>query len=989
MKITHILSILCAASFGLRAAELKVAPMLIDNALRNGFVTVRLDSYANDQMDAPLASSPVLLNNIPFKLVEKPGVNHLFLKDAGWADWKKDPSSYYSAYDVFPTQQVPHRVLLDLPVADYQTVHLLATCDDDTNFSPTVTFRVGAFGGGQNQVLTHDFTATVPRASEKNPLPFLNTPAGRIFLLTVPLNKAIAQDFPNQPTLTLDVTKELRLAVRQPDPCRYNVRPLGLPSGVRIFGMTFQYSPIQMSVGSKEAGHVFNEPQTPEFQVTLRRLLGNNRPCVIEALARDSYGNETTASVTNITFPPAGTVTVSLPVPVASRGYFDLAVKLRSGRQVLLTRQTSFARLPRDTRKYRSESPFGTWDFGGAHFTSDDPGVSGPLHAKAGLRYGMFHHSDEDRAKYGVLRGNDAKLSAIQVEELAEKIRATPGTPPPERLMIFHENAISGTHITRTPDFFTGRGPYALNEKEHTTFTNMWATAETTARAIRKHFSKTEIYFGNGAPQLLEEFLRHKFPAELLGSRGNECGNFMRMPETQPPDAVANNSGLWMDRALLDGYGYPGTPLRQCYEMCYPSTNPGNLSPTTQARYLVRHMMHSLAWRIPIIRPSCIMDVGNSYYFSNWGACGLCYAMPDVRPKPSYVAMATLTLVLDGATFTRMAPTPSPVIYAFEFKKKDGGHVTCLWTLRGTREVTVANVAGATLTDLMGTETALAGGTFTISADPVFLATPNPPGAITAGPAVQEARPEGRSFVVSPLDKLADWTIETANSLELETYNPMEPRRKGDFAYAETASFEGEANVLAVQAKLPVPGKEFLPMYSVLKHNTGVAIPGEPTRIGLMVNGNGGWGRVIVELQDAAGQRWISIGAEESGEPTRWLADMLSPEEFAKLKGSNRADWNTNDAWQRGSVNFDGWRYLSFPLPGNYPGEGYHWPYNSQWRASGDGVVAYPLTLKKLIVTMPEKILYGTEYKAVPRPAIYLKDLMVTYDPPEKAFPVE
>jgi hypothetical protein len=45
--------------------------------------------------------------------------------------------------------------------------------------------------------------------------------------------------------------------------------------------------------------------------------------------------------------------------------------------------------------------------------------------------------------------------------------------------------------------------------------------------------------------------------------------------------------------------------------------------------------------------------------------------------------------------------------------------------------------------------------------------------------------------------------------------------------------------------------------------------------------------------------------------------------------------------------------------------------------------------LKKLIVTMPEKILYGTEYKAVPRPAIYLKDLMVTYDPPEKAFVVE
>jgi len=191
---------------------------------------------------------------------------------------------------------------------------------------------------------------------------------------------------------------------------------------------------------------------------------------------------------------------------------------------------------------------------------------------------------------------------------------------------------------------------------------------------------------------------------------------------------------------------------------------------------------------------------------------------------------------------------------------------------------------------------------------------------------------------------------------------------------------------MGIEPQTPVPGSPFLPMYSVLSLKKGVEIPGMPTSVGLMVNGNGGWGRFIFELEDAGGQRWISIGAENKGKPTRWMADRLTPEEFAALRASNMSDWNTNDSWKKSYINFEGWRYLSFPLPGNYPGEQYHWPYSSQWRYSGDGVVKYPLTFTKLIITMPEKILKLTQYKKVKREAIYIKDLMVTYEVPEKAF---
>jgi hypothetical protein len=603
---------------------------------------------------------------------------------------------------------------------------------------------------------------------------------------------------------------------------------------------------------------------------------------------------------------------------------------------------------------------------------------------KAGLRYGMFGFTADERKQYGVLSGTEPH----NVDTLAKALEKDPTQP--KSILIFHENAISGPHIIRTPDVFTGRAPYQLDEKEQAKFDAMWKEATEAAQAARAKFPDAKLAFGNGNPHLLEEFARHKFPTELFDSRGNEAGCFMRMPETQPLDFVANNAGLWMDRQILDTYGYKDKPITQCYEICYPNTNPGNLSLHTQAGYFIRHAMHSLAWGIPIIRQGSITDMGNSYYYSNWGASGFCFARPNVSPKPSYVAIATMTQQLDGAKFARAVPTGSPVVYAVEFKKPDRNVVTVLWTLRGTRQLTCD--VGGVVTDIMGNEQPVPAtdgkAQLDVSAEPVFFASARGISTITPGPARMEGRPERTSkpFIVSSLGQLADWKVETEHSTELEFYNFESPRRKGDFGFESVAEFEGEKNALKITPRLPVPGSAFLPMYSVLAHAHGIELPGEPTEIGLMVNGNGGWGRILFELEDAGGQRWTSIGAPMTGEATRWMADWMSEAELAAMKTMSVSDWNTNDPWQRSRINFEGWRYLRFPLPGNYPGEGYHWPYSSQWKHTGDGVVKYPLTFKKLIVELPEKMLQLTNYAPVPRAEIYVKDLTVTYDPPEKAF---
>ena len=135
-----------------------------------------------------------------------------------------------------------------------------------------------------------------------------------------------------------------------------------------------------------------------------------------------------------------------------------------------------------------------------------------------------------------------------------------------------------------------------------------------------------------------------------------------------------------------------------------------------------------------------------------------------------------------------------------------------------------------------------------------------------------------------------------------------------------------------------------------------VHLEGTPTEIGLWINGNSGWGRPIFELTDATGQRWISLGAEQQGVPRKWLEDLVPKDQLLKWSKPGVNDWNTGDVFGRSRINFDGWRYLSFPLPGNYVGEKYPWPANSQWRWDKDGVVHYPLTLRRLIIELPEKV---------------------------------
>jgi len=311
--------------------------------------------------------------------------------------------------------------------------------------------------------------------------------------------------------------------------------------------------------------------------------------------------------------------------------------------------------------------------------------------------------------------------------------------------------------------------------------------------------------------------------------------------------------------------------------------------------------------------------------------------------------------------------------------------------VRGTREVTIPP-DGLEVVDLMGNPRPVTGSegraNLALTPEPVFVSSKTPISRIGLGPVRLEGRPKGGKLL-SPINKVAEWKVQPQRDPVLENYNFENPRVKGDLKLEEVAEFEGERNALKITPGQPAGKNEYLPSYAALEHVTGIEIPEKPTEIGLMVNGNGGWGRIIFELVDAQGQTWTSIGAAQAGDPPHWMNDWMSAEDVRRMGNLQIGDWNTNDPWQRSRINFEGWRYLRFPMPGNYPGEGYHWPYSSQWRFTGDGIVHYPVKLTRLIVETPQKVLRMKKFEPVARREIYFKDLMATYRPAEEAFVAE
>ena len=506
--------------------------------------------------------------------------------------------------------------------------------------------------------------------------------------------------------------------------------------------------------------------------------------------------------------------------------------------------------------------------------------------------------------------------------------------PDTDEALVFHESNI-GPILTH-PAFVVGERPAPLDEDTAKEFQKRFAAAVTASKHVREIAPRIKLVFGNMTQPALEQFLSRGYPAEYIDMLGEESPGFMRMPERQPE--VAGFGSLWWMKEMARHYGYDKAGLAVSYEWMYHSTNPGNNPEPVAAAYNVRDCLLALAYGVPHVNPALIHDVGNAYYFSNWGAAGLCRRPPELNPKPGYVTYATMTRMLDLATFSRKLETGSTSVFALEFKKPQGAKVYAFWTIRGERDLrlTLAKVADATVTDGMSNERRIrpqaASIVLTVDAMPVYVSEVEVQRVESLEPRYKE-KPSPDAKRLSALDTLDGWSVRSSRDADYEKHVWDQIQRPGVFAW-RVVNDAVRGRVIEVTLDGSQSGPDVASYYNTIAAKNPITLPGTPREIGLWVFGNSSWGRIVFGLADAKGETWTHTGAAET---------------------NGGADWNTVDTESTSYVNFDGWRFVGVALPGQYSFDRYHWPLiNGLWSTRGGLVLMSLRTTSGVIAVDPD-----------------------------------
>jgi len=930
----------------------------------DAFLPVDLASYYNHASTAGGRAAfmrRIESEGVPFVLNTSPG--ELDAVDLGRTTYR----GRMAFIETYAFSSDPGRVLLRAPKRMYDRAHLLCSLGDAPGTVPTAAVRY--IKGGRGHSVVSEFSL---RAPDVRPLPGTN-----LVHVTVPLDPGAFHEFladPAEEAVELDLTRRVAR-----DENLYPA-PAGPPSAVHVHAITLEAAPVAMALTSDRIGHIFEAPDQPRFAVRLVSARDVPQDVRLVAEITGPYG-ERAAHVEDVSLAPREERTVTLDLPQRVNGKFDLAVTLSApadGRT--LVRRTSFALLPPDTRRAVDESPFGIWAFFEGHFGLS-PETAGPLFRLAGARWTLANflvRSDpkETMARVAALAPYKVGVSAANVACIANTCNAAPGDvdgmiermrtmPVPKYWLIFWETALSDGHARAFPPELVGGRPLVLDEAEERVLRNCWDTALPYARHVRRGFPGAKLVYGNGFPNFLGALMERKFPKELIDGFGLDFDMFVASPELQPRPLHAPFPALYHLKRFQDIYGYGDVP-RYLTEAIYCPEAPLWLSERQQADHYARtHLLAMASGVVHFGMTAELWDPGSYFFYSHYGPVGLCHRPPELNPRESFCAYATMTRMLDRATFDAMLPTGSPTVFALRFRRprEVGGPVHALWTVRGERTASfrVPRARSVRVTDLFGNARPVTprGGRYVVT--------------LTSSPLYVEGAPEIADLVLGEPHHRPGPTVETtivrAGSLDtweevpgpdawVESSPPglvPAPIARGRFSLATVEdvvpgpSGPSSAQVLRIRLDDDQPAHPLHVFYTVLRLARAAAIggravdvDGRPRALGAWLRGNSGWGRVIYDLRDSQGVRWRS---------------------------RNETSY----------VDFDGWRYVQTLLP--WPADDEHLEPTgmSQWKPDREGAVpAYPMTLEAVVVEARSHVIRAVSLDAVPDRSIDLARIVVT-----------
>ncbi|NQU39880.1 MAG: hypothetical protein HQ523_08015 [Lentisphaerae bacterium] len=497
-------------------------------------------------------------------------------------------------------------------------------------------------------------------------------------------------------------------------------------------------------------------------------------------------------------------------------------------------------------------------------------------------------------------------------------------------------------------------------EEQTQQYQGRFLAAKIAFEAVREAYPNAQLSLGWTHPQFQIPLMRMGFPAELFDVVGMDFPTFMRMPEMPIRDISPNR--LWILKTEMDRLGYGNKPIVH-HETYFPSSHPEALGEQTGSDYTVRFGALSLALGSSrLLHCFSLHDCSDYWGSQHYGASGLIGKSPTYRPKAAMPAYAAMTRLLDMIQTDGFVPTDSLSLYAVAFRNLNThlSHkfVYALWTLRGSRpvQVTFGQDAAVSLVDAQGNERALKlidhAVTIPLNATPVWLTSDVKALEVTSvGDPIYDSEPSGPTQDLGTL--AAGWSYTGDLYERLETNSPvLAPFVAGPMT-VEKVPGRGPESALRIALQATPEERPTVDWYGVLEPASPVMIPGSPKALGLWVNGRTSWGRVIYELEDATGERFLSTG--------------------------DKGSWNGDDSRQDSYFNFDGWRYVEFPLPSSEPYDHYRGFNSVWWGYDQDGVVDLPLKLTKIVVTHRTHHVYVNDLIPIPERRVDLGGLVAVY----------
>jgi len=704
-------------------------------------------------------------------------------------------------------------------------------------------------------------------------------------------------------------------------PTRRKYMPSGLRTSVHVFGLTLEKSPAELVVRSNVPGYAFYEAENPTLLANVNvREKGDYR---LEWKIADVDGKIVDKGEKLIHADSPKEETVQIPLKTG-KGWFATQIVLGDAKGgKLIDHRSTYAILAPDTRQAGQESPFGTWWFNWAHGGTADYENVGRLFLRAGIRHTQLK-ADNLMTNYKVTpafipwRQPRAENWVGDLEDhIRKSLEVVPSAPT---IMIHHE---SDSYGGRFPSELWGQEPPPLSERNETAWANRMKFLVPGLQMIREKFPHLKIQLGNSGNScaLVAEMFRRGLPKDVFDYVAIEDLGQTIMPELPVLGAVHS---AWFLRETARKFGYTDAKVTACYE--WISRMHMKIGLKRQAEYYIRDMLIALAYGFHHIAPGAIHDAGQGYFHTIWGNGGLCFRYPYMYPKPAYVAVATLTQVVDSAKFTRLAPTGSQSLYALEFEKP-GEWTYAIWTPRGTREtkLTFPSETEISVIDMYGREKTTKAKEIDVTASTgaLYVKAKAQVEQIAAGKATfpEDPAPAGKVAVLDPMEDDGNWEFK-GGELRMQGTN-FPHRRPGNFQ-RRIVNDEEKGKCLELEL---VPDQE-LP-WPVVQEQVWLSAPFAPVvsggpyeHVGLWVKGNSSFGEINIEVKNVLGE-------------TKLLTGSYKGEQY---------------------INFDGWNFVRFKLP-----EGEEWRND----VSVTGVRVYT----------SRNVLYGTEFVPTQNLKLRLKDL--------------